>query len=114
MKEKNTIRDIRNAYLPQPVRKTDELRALDRSVKRPVQILAYAAGAVGALTLGLGMSLAMGVIGESAGLGIAVGCVGIAVTSLNHLLYTKLLARRREKYKDAVLALCDEASAQTV
>ena len=92
--------------------KLEQLRRLDRKAKRPAEIFAYSFGTAGALILGTGMSLAMGAIGASQGfsmpLGIAVGAVGMAVCSVNYLLYRAVLKSGKNKYGKKILALSDE------
>ena len=54
----------------------------------------------------------MGVIGSSLGfampLGIAVGVVGMALCSVNYLLYRAILKSRKKKYGKEILSLSDE------
>ncbi len=96
---------IRSQYVEREVTELDELRRLDKTVKLPANIFGYTFGTAGALALGTGMSLAMGVIGSSMALGIVIGVVGIAMVSVNYMLYSKLLAKRRAKHQDAVLKI---------
>ena len=106
MNNTKTAERIRNNYLqPENNQKMDELIALDKKAKRLAQIFAYVFGTVGALVLGTGMSLAMGVIGASMPLGIAVGVVGIAMVSVNPLIHKKLLQKGKTKYGEQILAL---------
>ena len=89
--------------------KLDKLKALDKKVKRPADVFAYAFGTVGALVLGTGMSLAMGVIGNGlTAVGVVVGCVGILAVSTNHLIRNKILKARKEKYAQRIVELSDE------
>ena len=69
--------------------KLEQMKALDKKAKRPVQIFSYIFGAVGALVLGTGMSLAMKVIGDAMLAGIGIGLVGIAMVSLAYPMYQK-------------------------
>jgi len=108
--EVNDVKRIREEYEEKGVSTLDELRALDRRVKRPAEILAYTLGTVGALTLGTGMCLAMEVIGTGLmPLGIAIGLVGIAMVSANYFLYKSILGKRRARYRDEIIALSNEA-----
>lgn len=101
------VEKIRSQYTEQEHAALDDLRALDKKVKRPADIFAYVFGTVGALTLGTGMSLAMGVIGSSMPLGIGVGLVGILLVSVNYALYKGILGKRRKKYAKEIIALSD-------
>ncbi|MBO5373969.1 MAG: dihydropteridine reductase [Clostridia bacterium] len=99
---------IRAQYVEKEEGELDELRALDKSVKRPARIFAYTFGTIGALALGTGMSLAMKVIGDSMLAGVVIGCVGIAMVSTTYAIYNKILARRRQRNADKVLELSDK------
>ena len=62
---------------------------------------------IGALVLGVGLCLAMKVIGDLMALGIVIGIVGIAMVSVNYLIYRAILKSRKKKYADQVMALSD-------
>lgn len=106
------VEKIHNDYTPTQPSQIDELRALDKAVKRPANIFAYTFGTVGSLILGTGMCLAMKIIGAATPLlmpvGIGVGLVGIAMVSANYFLYKKLLAKRKAKYGAEILALSNK------
>lgn len=108
MTENKTVERIRGDYLPAERTKLDELKALDRKVKRPAEIFAYTFGVVGSLVLGTGMCLAMKVIGNMMPLGIGVGLVGIALVTVNYFLYKKILKLRKQKYANEILQLTDD------
>lgn len=108
MTENKTVERIRGDYLPAERTKLDELKALDRKVKRPAEIFAYTFGVVGSLVLGTGMCLAMKVIGNMMPLGIGVGLVGIALVTVNYFLYKKILKSRKQKYANEILKLTDD------
>ena len=112
------VQKIRTQYTEKEHTKLDALRALDRKVKRPVNIFAYVFGIVGALVLGSGMSLTMDVIepgtylgitiGENMMLpGILVGLVGLILVSLCYPLYGRILDKRKKKYADRIIALAE-------
>ena len=108
-KEKNAVEKIRSSYTEKPVSKLDELRELNKRVERPAKIFAYIFGVIGALVLGIGMCLAMPELIEGyMPLGIAVGVVGMIMVGFNYCIYKAILMSRRNKNKDAVLALSDE------
>lgn len=106
--EQKNVERIRAAYTDHEVTKLDELKQLNKKVKRPTQILAYAFGTVGALVLGTGMCLAMEVIGDLMIAGIGIGLVGIAMVSLTYPIYQKMLNKRRQKYAEQIITLSDE------
>ena len=109
--EINTIEKIRESYTEKQPTKLDELKALDRKVKRPAEIFAYTLGTIASLVLGTGMCLAMQVIGAGLSfampLGIVVGVVGIALVSINYPLYKKILKDRKNKYAKQIFELSD-------
>lgn len=100
---------IRREYEPktEQVTKLEELKALDAKVHRPAAVFAYTFGVIGALVLGVGLCLAMKVIGDLMELGIVIGIVGIAMVSVNYLIYRAILKSRKKKYADQVMALSD-------
>lgn len=109
------VENIRRAYEEKKVNKTEELKSLDRKVRRPAEIFAYSFGIVSALVFGTGMCLAMKVIGASLSpvIGIGVGVVGMGLCGLNYLIYSAVIKRRKAKYAKQILALCDEALGET-
>lgn len=103
----NKVEQIRAQYVPYEKTQLDELKDLDKKVKTPAHVFAYTFGSVGALVLGAGMSMAMGVIGGGMVVGIAVGVVGIAMAAVNYPLYQKILKSRKEKYAKQIFELSD-------
>ncbi len=106
--ELEKVQKIRESYESHEPSKLEELRALHKRVKRPAAIFAYIFGTAGALILGTGMCLAMKVIGDLMVPGIFIGLAGIAMVSVTHIIYTKLLSSRKARFKDEILALSDE------
>ena len=106
--EMKTVEQIRDSYVEKGITKFDELKALDKRVKRPAEIFAYVFGSLSSLVLGTGMCLAMKVIGDMMALGIVIGVVGIGMVSVTYALYQKILKARKRKYSADILALSDE------
>jgi glycogen synthase len=108
--EKAKVESIRQQYVEEQPTKTkmEQLKELDRQVKRPAEIFAYTFGVVGSLVLGTGMCLAMKIIGDMMALGIVVGVIGIAMVSVNYLTYKKILARRKKKYGKEIINLSND------
>ena len=108
--QKTLIQQIKEEYEPKPEsqRKLETLIALNERVKLPALIFAYAFGIIGALVLGLGMCLAMKVIGDLMALGIVIGILGIAMVSVNYFIYKGLLNSRKKQYADQILELSNE------
>ena len=105
MTEMKTIERIRANYTEKEITKLDELKELDKKVKRPVQIFAYVYGSLSSLVLGTGMCLAMKVIGNSMALGIGIGLVGIALTLTTYPIFKAILKRRKNKYAKQIFEL---------
>ena len=112
-REETLIKGIRARYEAKETTKLDELKALDKRVNNPAHVFAYVFGTVGALVLGVGMCLAMQIIGGLVMFGMSVdmvagvviGLVGIAMVSTNYFIHTALLEKRRRKYAEQIIAL---------
>lgn len=108
------VQKIRTQYTEKEHTQLDELKKLDRKVKRPANIFAYTFGSLSALIMGGGMSLVMTDIGETLGLastmvpGIAIGVAGMLMAIINYPVYKKVLSSRRKKYAKGIIALSDE------
>ncbi|MDE6188761.1 MAG: dihydropteridine reductase [Clostridia bacterium] len=105
--QKQSINAIVDQYTEKKRTKFDELKSLDRKVKLPANVFAYIFGTLGALVLGVGMCFAMKVIGDIMALGIVVGCVGIAMVSINYPIYSAILKSRKKKYSQSVIELSE-------
>lgn len=97
---------LREEYAPKEKKPIDNALKLDRKAKLPAYVFAYIFGVVGALVLGVGMCLAMKVIGTGTvwfSLGIVIGIIGIVMVSVNYPIFAKILNSRKEKYSTAIL-----------
>ena len=105
---------LANEYAPKEASKVIALRKLDRRAKLPATVFTYIFGIVFALVLGVGMCLAMQVIGSgSVGmtvLGILIGVVGMLGMGVNYPIYRKLLDSGKKKYAFEILQLAREIS----
>ena len=105
------VKEIKAFYTEKEVTKTDELIKLNNRVSLPAYIFAYSFGVVASLILGLGMCLAMQVIGSGIPLmvlGIVIGVIGIAMVSVNYPIFRGILNSRKKKYASQIIALSDE------
>ncbi len=104
------VNKIREQYISKTESQTklDTLKKLDAKVKRPAEIFGYTFGTVGTLVLGVGMCLALKVIGNILPLGVVVGVVGIAMISANYFIYNHILKRNKAKYAKEIVALSDD------
>ena len=108
------VQKIRTQYTEKQHTELEELKALDAKVKRPANVFAYIYGILGAIVMGAGMSLCMTDIGAALGLadamipGVAVGVVGLALVLTTYPIYKRILAGRRKKYAQRIIALSDK------
>ena len=117
-KEQEEIKAIRNKYVAKEETedKMTQLRRLDNNATQKATVVSLVFGIVGALILGIGMSLAMTEIGKILALseftsmliGISIGIVGIVLVSLAYPLYNKVLKIEREKIAPEIIRLADE------
>lgn len=117
-KEQEEIKAIRNKYVAKEETedKMTQLRRLDNNATQKATVVSLVFGIVGALILGIGMSLAMTEIGKILALseftsmliGISIGIVGIVLVSLAYPLYNKVLKIEREKIAPEIIRLTDE------
>ena len=105
--EIKAIERIRASYTPKRISKFDELKALDKKVKRPAEVFAYVYGSISSLVLGTGMCLAMKVIGNSMALGIGIGLLGIALILTTYPIFKVVLKKRKNKYSKQIFELSD-------
>ena len=109
---------IRTQYMEHQPSELDTLRALDTKVKRPANVFAYIFGGISAIVMGAGMSLVMTEVGASIGLanamvpGIVIGVAGMAMAIINYPIYKCILASRKKKYADQILALIEKIIAR--
>lgn len=115
-KEQEEINRIRKQYIG-PVAEEDkmaQLRRLDASVYSKATTAALVVGIIGALIMGLGMSLVMTDIGLALGtalamgIGIGVGMIGVILVCLAYPIYNRTLKKEREKIAPEIIRLTDE------
>ena len=108
------VQKIRTQYTEKEHSQLDALKELDTKVKRPANVFAYVFGSISAIIMGSGMSLVMTDIGTQFGMtetmvpGIVIGVIGMVMAIVNYPMYKKILASRRKKYADKIIALSDE------
>jgi len=117
-KEQEEIKAIRKKYaVPEETEdKMAQLRRLDAGVTQKAQVVSLVFGVIGALILGMGMSLAMTDIGKMVGLlggmamliGILIGIVGIVLISVAYPIYNSIIKKEREKIAPEIIRLTDE------
>ena len=115
-KEQEEIKAIRKKYAApeQAEDKMAQLRRLDAAVTQKATTVSLVFGIIGALIMGIGMSLVMTEIGAFLGtvlamvVGIGLGVIGIILVCLAYPLYNRTLKKEREKIAPDILRLTDE------
>lgn len=102
------VLNIRKKYLPQQEDKLEELKRIDRLVQTSGVTEALCAGIGGALIFGLGMCLAMEVIGSMVWLGVILGLTGAAGMMAALPVYRRGFHRAKARYAPRILELTDE------
>lgn len=106
---------IAKEYAPKQDSKILALKKLDAKAKRPANVFGYTFGIVCTLIAGLGMCLSMRVIGGTLPLtvlGIVLGVIGFAGTSVNYPIYKRMLERGKSKYAFEIVELARSISEQ--
>ena len=106
---------IAKEYAPKDNSKIIALRKLDNRAKLPATIFTYSFGIASSLVAGLGMCLAMQVIGGGGFLtvvGIVLGLLGFTCWGVNYPIYKKLLEKGNAKYAYEIVELAREISEQ--
>ena len=107
-KDNQEVLNIRKKYLPQAESKLEELKRLDSLVQNAGMAVSLCAGVGGTLVFGLGLCLAMEVIGHMMWLGILLGLGGIAGMIAAFPVYRKYLAKAKARYAPRILQLTEE------
>lgn len=108
-KELKYVEKMKKEYEVKEITKLDELKTLDKKIKKGPNLFAYIFGVIGSLVLGFGMTVAMDIIlSGNMVIGIIVGLVGILMVSINYKLYKIILNKNKEKYSDKIIELSNE------
>ena len=105
---------IRTQYMEKESTELDELRELDKKIKRPVNIFSYTVGGLGAIIMGSGMSLVMTSLGTTLGIanpmatGVVIGIVGLCISLLNYPLHKRIMKGQKEKHAKQIIELSDK------
>ena len=103
---------IRQKYLPQTESKLEELKRLDGLVQSSGVAESLCAGIGGCMIFGLGLCLAMEVIGNMVWLGILLGLAGMAGMLAAFPVYRKVFNKAKMRYSPRILELAAELSSQ--
>ena len=117
-KEQAELKRIREKYTPstEAEDKMERLRKLDAGVTQKAQVVALIFGIIGALILGIGMSLCISDFAEILGsyrnmamvIGIPIGLVGGVLAALAYPIYNLIVKRERKKIAPEIIRLTDE------
>lgn len=111
-KQFETATKIKDDYIQKQPDKLDKLKALNDKVKAPPTALAWTLGILGALVLGVGMCICLGVLVKNLmAVGVVVGCVGIVIMIANVFIYKAFLKSRKAKYSAQILQIADQICA---
>ena len=111
--ENKEVQEIRQKYLPKQESKLEELKRLDRDVQAAGMIESLSVGIVGCLIFGVGLCLAMHVIGNSFLLGIFAGILGAATMIAAFPLYRHISEKTRARLVPRILQLTNELTGET-
>ena len=114
--QQQEVEDIRKKYLPKEEDKMEQLRRLHAIPSQKAQAASIAAGIIGVLIMGTGMSFIMTDLGGIFGIcrdfsmviGIAVGFAGMVPAALAYPIYNRVLKKQRQKIAPEILRLSDE------
>jgi hypothetical protein len=106
------VLNIRKKYLPREETKLEELKRLDSLVQNSGVTESLCAGIGGCLIFGLGLCLAMEVIGQMIWLGVILGLVGAVGMLAAFPVYRKFFNKAKAQHSLRILELADELSGQ--
>ena len=110
--ENQEVLNIRKKYLPREETKLEELKRLDSLVQNSGVTQSLCAGISGCLVFGLGLCLAMEVIGQMIWLGVILGLVGIVGMLAAFPVYRKFFNKAKAQHTPRILELAAELSGQ--
>lgn len=106
--ERREIETIVNQYLPKDTNKStfEQLKELNKKVKRTPRIVSLVMGIVGVLIFGLGLSMILE--WQIFVWGVVVCIVGIIPVSLAYFVYKAIYRLNKAKYGDKIVELGNE------
>lgn len=107
-KEHQEVLSIRKKYMPHAESKLEELKRLDHLVQNSGMVESLCIGVCGALVFGLGLCLAMEVIGNAVWLGIILGLIGMVGMLFAYPVYRKFFEKAKSKHAPRILELTAE------
>lgn len=113
--DKILAESIAKDYAPKDNSKIVALKKLDAKAKLPATVFTYTFGIASSLIAGLGMCLAMQIIGSGMFmlvLGVILGLIGFAGWAVNYPLYKRMLEKGKKKYAYEIVELARQISDQ--
>lgn len=111
-KENQEVLAIRKKYMPQEETKLEELKRLDGLVQNSGVMEALIVGILGCLMFGLGMCLAMQVIGNAMWLGILLGIAGAIGMGFAYPVNRKCYNKVKKQHLPRILELTAELAGE--
>ena len=111
--DKIIAESIAKEYAPKDNSKIVALKKLDNKAKLPATIFTYSFGIASSLVVGIGMCLAMQVLGSgliSMRFGIIIGIIGFIGCGVNYPIYKRKLEKGKAKYAYDIVQLAREIS----
>ncbi|MBQ9121809.1 MAG: hypothetical protein IJY12_05575 [Clostridia bacterium] len=102
------VQAIRQKYLPREENKLQTLKRLDQKVQTAGMCESLVVGILGFLLFGLGVCMAIRVIGGGIFLGVLLGLIGTAAIAAAYPVYRACLNKTKEKLVPQILALVSE------
>ena len=112
--ENKEVREIRKKYLPKAEGKLEELKRLDRNVQLAGTMESLIVGISGYLVFGVGLCLAMHIIGNSFALGVVADIVGVAAMIAAYPVYRHISGKTKARLVPRILQLTDELTGERV
>lgn len=112
-KENKEIQEIRNHYIPQSESKLEELKRLDSCVQSSGMVQSLSTGLLGILIFGLGLCLAMQILGNGAFfmiLGLLLAIVGSIAMFAAYPIYRTVYEKTKAELTPRILELASELS----
>ena len=106
------VLNIRKKYLPREETKLEELKRLDSLVQNSGVTESLCAGMVGCLIFGLGLCLAMEVVGQMIWLGVILGFIGAVGMLVAFPVYRRFFNKAKAQHTPRILELAAELSGQ--
>jgi hypothetical protein len=111
-KENQEVLNIRKKYLPQEETKMEELKRLDDLVQNSGVMESLIVGILGCLVFGLGMCLAMKVIGNAMWLGVLLGIAGAIGMGFAYPVNRKCYNKVKNQHLPRILELTAELTGE--